>query len=173
MLHLAKLNVPIPNIDIVSFLLDPIPELSSNAQESWYNEPFYFSAERPESKHLSLIQFRHLVKCFASGLRRAGLQAGDHVMLVSPNYIYAMIVILGTIAAGGISWAAQPDLKVREYVDQFLRDEPRFLFVCNEEPLKKYVLEGWNATSGDPAKVWLFDEYLHAEERAAEAVTMR
>ncbi|KAK4986478.1 putative NRPS-like protein biosynthetic cluster [Elasticomyces elasticus] len=165
----SPLSVTVPQIDLPSFLLDGIPELGSASPAPCYTEPYLFSAERPDSKNLSLIQFRHLVKCFASGLQSAGLQRGDHVMLVSPNYIQAMIVILGTIAAGGVSCTAQPDLKIREYIDQFLRDEPRFLFVCNEQPLRDRVLEAWKATKGDPDKTWLFDECVTTEERLLEA----
>ena len=165
----SSLNVPIPNLDLTSFLLDGIPPRSpQSCNDTNFTDPFLFSAERPESKNLSLIEFKHLVKCFASGLKRENLQEGDHVMLVSPNYIQTMIIALGTIAAGGVYCTAQPDLKVREYRDQFLRDEPRFLFVCNEHPMREYALRAWESVNGDPRRSWLVDECITLEERGLE-----
>ena len=165
----SSLNVPIPNLDLTSFLLDGVPSRSSQpCNDTYFTDPFLFSAERPESKHLSLIEFKHLVKCFASGLKRENLQEGDHVILVAPNYIQTMIIALGTIAAGGVFCAAQPDLKIREYRDQFLRDEPRFLFVCNEDPMREYALRAWESVYGDQRRSWLVDECITLEERGLE-----
>ncbi len=161
-------DVPFPNVDVPSFLFDAVPDSAASCQDPNFTQPFLFSAERSNSKHLSLIQFKHLVKCFAAGLQEQSLQAGDHVLLVSPNYIHSMVVALGTIAAGGVFCTAQPDLKVREYVDQMVRDEPRFLFVCNEQPLKEQVVTAWKLTNGDDEKYWLFDECTSTEERASE-----
>jgi acyl-coenzyme A synthetase/AMP-(fatty) acid ligase len=76
-------------------------------------------------------------------------------MLISPNYIYVMIVCLGTIAAGRVVCTSQPDFSVRECEDQIRRDEPKFLIVCDEEPLRSKALAAWQATVGDPKNVWL------------------
>jgi 4-coumarate--CoA ligase len=161
----SQLSVPVPNIDLPSFLLDNIPDPTFSCDDPKFIRPFLFSAERPEAINLSLVQFKHWVKCFAAGLQEAGLRTGDHLMLISPNYIYAMIVCLGTIAAGGVVCTSQPDFSVCEYEEQFRRDEPKFLFVCDDEPLRSRALAAWQAIDGDPNRVWLFDQFLSAKGR--------
>ena len=161
----SELSVLIPDIDLTSFLLDNIPDPTFSCDDAKFIQPFLFSAEQPEAINLSLVQFKHFVKCFAAGLQSAGLQTGDHLMLISPNYIYTMIVCLGTIAAGGVVCTSQPDFSVREYEDQLRRDEPKFLLVCDEEPLRSKALAAWQATDGNPSNIWLFDQFLSAKGR--------
>jgi 4-coumarate--CoA ligase len=161
----SQLSIPIPHIDLPSFLLDNIPDPTFSCDDPKFIRPFIFSAEHPEAINLSLVQFKHWVKCFAAGLQGAGLQAGDHLMLVSPNYIYAMIVCLGTIAAGGVVCISQPDFSVCEYVGQFRQDEPKFLLVCDDELLMSKVLTAWQTVDGDRNRVWVFDQFLSAKGR--------
>ncbi|KAI9726951.1 MAG: hypothetical protein M1828_000299 [Chrysothrix sp. TS-e1954] len=150
----SSMSVPIPDVDLTSFLLDGIPDQTDDAL---FTQPFLFSAEDPEKQHLSLVEFKSLVKQFAAGLQGSGLKNGDHVMLVSPNYIYSIVVCLGVIAAGGIFCTSQPDFKVREYVDQLKRDRPHYLLVCDEEPLRSAVLQAWKTYHGALSNCWLFD----------------
>ncbi len=86
-------------------------------------------------------------------------------MLISPNYVYAMIICLGTIAAGGVVCTSQPDFSVPEYVDQLRQDEPKFLLVCDDEPLRSKALAAWQAVCGNPNRVWLFDQFLSERGR--------
>jgi acyl-coenzyme A synthetase/AMP-(fatty) acid ligase len=139
----SQLSVSIPDVDLPSFLFDNILDSTFSCDNSKFIQPFLFSAEQPEAINLSLVQFKYWVKCFAAGLQGAGLRAGDYLMLISPNYIDAMIVCLGTIAAGGVVCTSQPDFLVREYGDQLRRDEPKFLLVCDDEPLRSRTLEAW------------------------------
>lgn len=164
----SKLSIPVPNIDLVSFLLDDIPEHGIQCIDPLFSRPYLFSAEDPESQNLSLIGFKHLVKCFASGLKRAGLQPGDHLMLVSPNYIHCLVICLGTIAAGGIFCTSQPDFKVREYTDQFRRDEPRWLLVADEDPLKSNALASWKTYGGTSDDVWFVNAIRDSGSRNGE-----
>ena len=153
-------TVPIPNIDLTSLLLDGIPDHADASTDANFTQPYLLSAENP-SCTLSLIELKHHARCFASGLRKQGLQPGEHLMLVSPNYIHSTIVTLGTVAAGGVFCAAQPDLKIREYVDQFLRDEPEYLLVADEQPQCQVVLDAWKASGRSvEGRVWLFCETL-------------
>ena len=156
----SSLTVEIPNIDLVSFLLDGIPDLDDSCNDPRFIDPFLLSVENPQEIGISLIDFKHHVKCFAAGLQQAGLKHGDNVMLVSHNYVYSIIICLGVIAAGGVLCTSQPDFKVRDYVDQFVRDEPKFLFVCDEDPLKENAISAWRSCDGDNQRCWLFNERL-------------
>jgi acyl-coenzyme A synthetase/AMP-(fatty) acid ligase len=144
----SKLTVPVPNIDLVSYILDKIPDHGVPCHELLFSGPSLLSAEDPEGQNLSLIEFKHLVLCFASALKQAGLLPGDHVILVSPNYIHCLVICLGVIALGGIFCTSQPDFKIREYTDQFRRDEPKWLLVADEEPLRGNASAAWKACGG-------------------------
>lgn len=76
-----------------------------------------------------------------------------------------MIICLGTIDNSGVVCTSQPDFSVREYRDQLRRGEPKFLLVCDEEPLRSEALAEWQATDGDPNNVRLFDQFLSAKGR--------
>ena len=161
----SALEIEIPDVDVVSFLLNGVPDIESSCLDSRFTEPFLLSIEGPHESNISLIDFKYHVKCFAAGLRQAGLEHGDHVMLVTHNYVYSIIVCLGVIAAGGVLCTSQPDFKTRDYIDQFVRDEPKFLFVCDEEPLRANVIDAWRSINGDAQRCWLFNENLSNKHR--------
>ena len=154
----SSLEIEIPKIDLLTLLLDGIPEPSEIVSNPVFTQPYLLSAEEP-SKSLSLIQVKQYAKDFATGLQRTTFHPADHVMVVAPNYVNSIIVIIGCIAAGGVFCAAQPDLFLRDYVDQFQRDEPNFLFVQDEQPQCQIILEAWKA-SGRVVEghVWLFND---------------
>ena len=160
----SSLAVQIPNIDLVSFLLDGIPDVEISCHDPKLTEPVLFSAERLNEVNISLVDFKRHVRCFAAGLQEAGLKHGEHVMLVTHNYVYSIIICLAVIAAGGVLCTSQPDFKVRDYVDQFVRDEPKYLFVCDEEPLKGNAIAAWKSTGGDARRYWLFNESLSNQD---------
>jgi hypothetical protein len=64
----SELSMPIPEIDLPSFLLDNISDPTFSCDDAKFIQPFLFSAEQPEAIKVSLIQFKHLVKCSAAGL---------------------------------------------------------------------------------------------------------
>jgi acyl-CoA synthetase (AMP-forming)/AMP-acid ligase II len=166
-------SVPIPNTDITSFLLDGILDRSSSPDLSpQFTEPFIYSAEDPESQRLSLVDFKYWVKCFASGLQSAGLEKGDRVMLVSPNYVHCMVIVLGTIAAGGIICTSQPDFKAREYTEQFRRDTPTWLFLAVEEPLVTEATEAWARISGEDSRRFLVDPVFPGTHKLENSWTL-
>jgi 4-coumarate--CoA ligase len=156
--HQHKETVPYPTIDVVSYLLDGVPDDESYTDNDRYTRPIFISAEEPQRRHLSLIQLKRYARQFAAGLKRQGLQRGDVVMLVSPNYIHSLIIALGVIAAEGIYSCAQPDINAREYVDQMKRDQPKFLFVADEDPIRDRVTAAWRELGEDTARCWMFDD---------------
>lgn len=164
----SLLSVPIPQIDLVSLLLDGIPDSGESNVNNKFTRPFLHSAEEPR-RTLSLVELRYFARCLASGLRKAGLQTGQRVMLVSPNYTTAIIVTLGVLAAGGVFCAAQPDYKEREYVEQFQRDKPSFLLVADGQPQSQVVLDAWRYSGHHSNNnVLLFTDGIDAEPSASD-----
>ena len=53
------------------------------------------------------------IRRFAAGLRKAGLQPGDRVLLFSGNSLFCPIVLLGIVMAGGIFTGANPGFVAR------------------------------------------------------------
>ena len=148
-----------PDADLITLLLGDVPRFSDAPIDPRFTRPFLFSAEAPHENNLNLVQVKDLACRFAHGIRKHGLQDGDHVMLISPNYITATVVAIGVIAAGGVFCAAQPDLKKRDYIDQFLRDEPRYILVAKEDPLLEIVQQSWKEFGGSVEdSMWTFDQ---------------
>ena len=101
-------QIQLPAIDLITYLLGK-PESTSfdNGQTdspSWFSPdiPFCISASTPKSKSYTFGQLKQSVRELASGLRKAGLQDGDRLMLFAPDSLYVPLVMLATWAAGGI-----------------------------------------------------------------------
>jgi 4-coumarate--CoA ligase len=156
--HMMGETVPYPTIDVVSYLLDGVPDDESLTDNERYTRPLFISAEDPGTRHLSLVQLKRHARQLAAGLKAKGLQRGDVVMLVAPNYVHSLVVAVGVIAAEGIYSTAQPDINSREYVDQMKRDCPKFLLVADEEPIRQRVLRAWRDYGGDTDSCWMFDD---------------
>jgi acyl-CoA synthetase (AMP-forming)/AMP-acid ligase II len=162
----SSLDVKIPDIDLMTLLFNDIPDRPEHASNAITNSRFLISAEDP-TKSITIIQLKHLAKNVAIGLKRSCLQTGDHVMLVTPNYINTAIMVLGCIIAGGVFCAAQPDLAYRDYVDQFRRDNPKFLVVADEQPQRDVVIAAWQASGRQTSSyVWLMDDDIPTMSRS-------
>jgi acyl-CoA synthetase (AMP-forming)/AMP-acid ligase II len=150
-------TIPIPNVDLPSFLLDGVRDYTDTSLDGKFMQPCLISADNPD-KGLSLSNLNLFVRCFAAGLQRVGLEEGDHVMVVSPNYLTIVIVYLGTIAAGGVFCVSGLDFSFEEHQDLFRRAEPKFLLLGDVDPMKTRVLATWHSRNGDPKRVWILDE---------------
>jgi 4-coumarate--CoA ligase len=115
----SRWNIDIPKISLPRLLFTsstgPLPNID-----------IFFDAESPAQK-LTLDSFRLWSQRFAAGLRHAGLQDGDRVLLFSPNNIFFPVVFMGVIMAGGIFTAANPSYVARELAHQLRVTEPLFL----------------------------------------------
>lgn len=142
----SRWNIEIPKVTLPSLLFTspthPLPDVD-----------VFFDAECPE-KRLSLNDFRLWSQRFAVGLRHAGLQDGDRVLLFSPNNIFFPVVFMGVIMAGGIFTGANPSYMVREVAHHIRVCEPRFL-LCAPSSLK-IGLEAALQTSMSQDQVFMF-----------------
>ncbi|KAJ4370112.1 hypothetical protein N0V86_008848 [Didymella sp. IMI 355093] len=145
----SRWNFPTPAVSLPTFVFDsPHGELPKT--------PAYISAKEPEKYFLSLEDYRLYAKRFASGLRRAGLQPGERVLLFSGNTLFFPPVVMGVIMAEGVFTGANPTYVARELAYQ-LKDSGAKYLICAEESLNTGIAAAQEAgLSAD--RVFIFDD---------------
>ena len=121
----------LPNL--LTFLLGEPNSLS--LQFSGTEDPPWFSTDlkclvsaKSEGTTFHTFQnLKRLVKSFASGLRQAGFANGDRLLAITPENIDLPIVMLGTIAAGGVFLCQRPSLTIEEQAAAMKHYEPSFV----------------------------------------------
>ncbi|KAK5124697.1 hypothetical protein LTR85_001410 [Meristemomyces frigidus] len=94
------------------------------------DKPLLIDAERP-NYNLTHHAYREWSKRLATGLRKAGFQPGDRLLLYSGNTIFFPVVLMGTIMAGGIFTGANPTYVARELAYQLQDSEAKFLITAD------------------------------------------
>ncbi|KZM20837.1 4-coumarate--CoA ligase [Ascochyta rabiei] len=123
----SRWNIPVAPVSLPTFIFDsPHGELPKTAA--------YLSAVEPDKHFLSLDDYRLYAKRLASGLRRAGLQPGERVLLFSGNTLFFPSVIMGVIMAEGVFTGANPTYVARELAYQ-LKDSGAKYLICAEASL--------------------------------------
>jgi 4-coumarate--CoA ligase len=82
------------------------------------HEPLFIDTTRPGTHYLSLHSFRAWSARLAVGLRTAGLQRGERVVLFAGNSIFFPVLVMGVVMAGGVCSTANPAFTVRELAFQ-------------------------------------------------------
>jgi acyl-CoA synthetase (AMP-forming)/AMP-acid ligase II len=145
----SRWQLPIPNVSLPTYVFDsPTVDLPKT--------PLFLSASEPDKYNISLHRFRHDAQRLASGLRRAGLQPGDRVLLYSGNTLFFPIVLLGVIMAEGIFTGANPTYIARELAYQLKDSGARFM-LCAEGSLDTGIAAAKEAGMG-PERVFIFDD---------------
>ncbi|KAG9194161.1 4-coumarate--CoA ligase [Alternaria panax] len=147
----SRWSFPIPNVSLPTYIFDsPTVELPKT--------PLYLSASEPDKYNISLHKLRHDAQRLASGLRRAGLQPGDRVLLYSGNTLFFPIVVLGVIMAEGIFTGANPTYIARELAYQLKDSGARFM-ISAEGSLETGIAAAKEAGMG-AERVFIFDDGL-------------
>lgn len=145
----SRWTLPIPNISLPSFLFTssthPLPL-----------KPAFLDASRPDTHQLSLNTFRLWSQRFASGLKNAGLQPGDRVLLFSGNNVFFPVVFIGVLMAGGIFTGANPGYVTRELAYQLKDSGARFL-ICADGSLEM-GLEAAESIGMGRDRIFSFDD---------------
>ncbi|KAF7170699.1 hypothetical protein CNMCM6106_005298 [Aspergillus hiratsukae] len=124
----SRYHVDIPNTHLASLLLkSPTHPLSTTHR-------CYSEAARPDTHYFTTHDFRLWSQRFAAGLRKAGLQPGDRVLLFSGNDLFFPVVFMGIIMAGGIFSGANPTYVARELAFQ-LQDSGATFLLCADVSL--------------------------------------
>lgn len=145
----SRWNYPTPAVSLPTFIF-------SSAHTPLPTTPAYISAKDPEKYHLSLDGYRLYAKRLASGLRRAGLQPGERVMLFSGNTLFFPSVVMGVIMAEGIFTGANPTYVARELAYQLKDSGARYL-ICAEASLETGMAAAREVGLGAD-RVFVFDD---------------
>ena len=147
----SRWSFPIPSVSLPTYIFDsPTAELPKT--------PLYLSASEPDKYNITLHRLRHDAQRLASGLRRAGLQPGDRVLLYSGNTLFFPIVVLGVIMAEGVFTGANPTYIARELAYQLKDSGARFM-ICAEGSLDTGIAAAKEAGMG-AERVFIFDDGL-------------
>ncbi|WP_282011987.1 acetoacetate--CoA ligase [Nitrospina watsonii] len=88
------------------------------------------SETRP-TQRMSFEELRHQVACFASGLRRTGVEPGDRIAGYLPNIVETVVAMLGTAAVGAVWTSCSPDFGLQGVLDRFGQAEPKVLITVD------------------------------------------
>jgi 4-coumarate--CoA ligase len=147
--HRSRWSVDIPIKYLHSLLL-------GTPQESLPDTLAFVDCEDPSNLHLTWSEYKLWARRIAAGLRRAGLQKNDRVLIYSANNIFFPVVFMGVILAGGIATTANPAYVAREVAYQLADCEPRFLLVT--ESSGGTALEAAKMTKFPLDHIYLFDD---------------
>ena len=103
-------------------------------------------------------RMKELVKRLASGLGKAGFKAGDRLMVIAPDNIYNPVIMLATIAAGGIFVGLDPDFVVEQQAGIIKHCGPTFILARKEVGT---VVSSAVGLAGKPgARLYFWDDAL-------------
>jgi len=147
----SRWTIPIPQTTLPTFLFGPSDQTSSLS-----TGPALIDAARPENYYLTQRTYCLWAKRLAAGLKAAGLQQGEAVLLYSSNTLFFPVVILGIIMAGGMFTGANPTYNAREVAYQLDNSGARFL-ICAEAQLETGI-EAAKAAGLGKERVFVFDD---------------
>lgn len=147
----SRWKIPIETCSLQTFLFNsptaPLPEKVA-----------FYDAERASTHFLTFEDVRLWSLRFAAGLRKAGLQPGDRVLVFSGNNLFYPSAFLGILMAGGIFTGANPTYVTRELAYQLKDSDAKFL-LCADASLESGI-EAAQSIGMGKERVFRFDELL-------------
>lgn len=123
----SRWTIPVPEVSLQKWVFgssfDPLPPVKA-----------FIDADHPDTRYLTLSDFRLISKRVAKGLQNAGLRPGDRVLLFAGNDIYFPVIFMGVIMAGGIFTGASPAFGPAELAYQ-LRDSGALFAIVQKSSL--------------------------------------
>ena len=157
----SRWSFPTPQVSLPTYIFEsrtaPLP-----------TTPLYISATHPDKHFLSAADYRLYAQRLASGLRRAGLQPGDRVLLFSGNTLFFPSFIIGVVMAEGVFTGANPTYIARELEYQ-LKDSGAKYLVCAESSLETSIAAAKGAGM-HADHVFVFDDGVATFEGRTKAV---
>ncbi|KAI1085077.1 acetyl-CoA synthetase-like protein [Whalleya microplaca] len=120
----SQWEVPIPNCSLPTWVFE-------SAFGTLPDNPQFIDAERPETHFITKSGYRLWSKRIAVGLKRAGLNPGDRVLLFSGNNIFTPVIFMGILMAGGVFTGANPGFVTRELAYQLKDSGASFLVAAD------------------------------------------
>ncbi|KAJ5807954.1 AMP-dependent synthetase/ligase [Penicillium riverlandense] len=139
-------RILLPNKDLLSFIFDD-PPYDQDA-------PIYIDAHQPQ-RSISCNQARSLIRKLVAGLRAAGLQRGDCVLIHSFNDINYSILVLAIIGAGGIFTGSNPSYTPTELAHHIKASQSKFL--VSEPEILQPLLRAAEQAGVSEQNLWVFD----------------
>ncbi|KFZ20019.1 hypothetical protein V502_03393 [Pseudogymnoascus sp. VKM F-4520 (FW-2644)] len=119
----------------------------------------FFDAVRPNTHYLTVASWRQWSKRVAAGLKKAGLQPGDRVLVYSGNALFYPVIFMGIIMAGGIFTGANPTYVSRELAHQLKDSQPRFM-VSSGASLE-VALDAAGTAGFSKDNIFIFDDEIY------------
>ena len=128
----------------------PLEGLVLSATATFPQQLLRHAAERPQAPALRIKEYgiwqttgwqalAHQVQALAGGLAEAGLQRGDHVVVIGENRPRLYAAMLATQALGGIPVPLYQDAVAAEFVFPIQNAEVRFAVVEDQEQVDKLL----------------------------------
>ncbi|KAJ5342787.1 AMP-dependent synthetase/ligase [Penicillium brevicompactum] len=136
----------LPTKDLLSYIFDN-PSYDQD-------QPIYIDVHNP-SRSISCNQARKLIRQLIAGLRAAGLQQGDCVLIHSFNDINYSILVLAIIGAGGIFTGSNPSYTPHELAHHINASQTKFLI--SEPEILDSLLNAAKQTKIPENRIWVFD----------------
>ncbi|KAF2774288.1 acetyl-CoA synthetase-like protein [Teratosphaeria nubilosa] len=146
--HKSRFSTPIPIQSLPDYVF------SSSTAPLEDRKPAIVDAENPKY-HLTHHTYREWSKRLAAGLLKSGFRAGDRLILYSGNTIFFPVVLMGTIAAGGVFTGANPTYVARELAYQMQDSGAKFL-ITSEASIAT-ALEAVDSIKFPRDNVFVFD----------------
>ncbi|CAG7939539.1 unnamed protein product [Penicillium olsonii] len=114
----------------------------------------YIDVHNP-TRSISCNQARKLIRQIIAGLRAAGLQQGDCVLIHSFNDINYSILVLAIIGAGGVFTGSNPSYTPHELAHHIKASETKFLIT--EPEILDSIVQAGKQTKIPEERIWIFD----------------
>lgn len=150
----SRWTVSIPNVSVPTYLFG-----SPNDRNQLPDDKIAIAdAARPDTLNLSLAAWYLWSKRVAVGLRNAGLQPGDRVMLFSGNNLFFPVIFMGILLAEGIFTGANPTYVARELAHQVRDAGAKFIFTADENGSLETAIEAAKQVGLEKDKLFIFDD---------------
>ncbi|KAI6784212.1 4-coumarate--CoA ligase-like-like protein [Emericellopsis cladophorae] len=147
----SRFSVTVPNCSVQQWLFGS-PSGHLPDRKVWID------ADHPATRFFTLVSARALAKRIAVGLRDAGLQPGDRVLVCAGSSVVFPVLMFGIWMAGGIFTGANPACTARELAYQ-LEDSGTKIMLASEKSWDTAVRASTDVAmaSGD---LYFFDEMI-------------
>ncbi|CAG8933613.1 unnamed protein product [Penicillium salamii] len=136
----------LPAKDLLSYIFDDPPYDQ--------DKPIYIDAHNP-TRSISCNQARKLIRQIIAGLRAAGLQKGDCVLIHSFNDINYSMLVLAIIGAGGIFTGSNPSYTSHELAHHINASQTKFLI--SEPEILGSLHHAAEQMNIPEERIWIFD----------------
>ncbi|KAF5988644.1 hypothetical protein FBULB1_1377 [Fusarium bulbicola] len=152
MIFASRYTIPIPEVDLLTYIFDSWSEESKQASS---DNPIYVEAH-DSTQQLNKAQLQHMVKSIAAGLRHTfNIRDGDVVLGFCENSILYPAVIFASIAAGGVFTGANPTYTYSELVNQLTVSGAKCIFT--DSPRLEMAKKAAKAAGLPPNSLVLID----------------